>query len=78
MPRPIGCVAPTPFAQRLVFADADEFGFLDLATGLITRVADPERDFPGNRFNDGKVDRRGRFWAGTIDDNCVKTNGSLY
>lgn len=78
MPRPVGCVAPTYSAQRVVFADADGFGFLDLATGQITRIADPERDLPGNRFNDGKVDRRGRFWAGTIDDECVKPTGSLY
>jgi sugar lactone lactonase YvrE len=23
---------------------------------------------PGNRFNDGKTDRRGRHWAGTMGD----------
>lgn len=78
VPRPIGCVAPTSFVQRLVFADADGFGFLDLATGFITRIADPESNLSGNRFNDGKVDRRGRLWAGTVDDKCVKPTGSLY
>jgi sugar lactone lactonase YvrE len=24
---------------------------------------DVERDRPNNRFNDGKIDRRGRHWA---------------
>ena len=28
----------------------------------------PRRTCPDNRFNDGKVDRQGRFWAGTMDD----------
>jgi sugar lactone lactonase YvrE len=29
-------------------------------------IADPESDDPETRFNDGKVDRRGRFVAGTM------------
>src|SRR5262245_29412412 len=61
MPRSVGCVAPSLSLQRLVFADAGGFGFLDLATGRITRIADPESELPSNRFNDGKVDRAGRL-----------------
>jgi sugar lactone lactonase YvrE len=34
----------------------------------LTAIADPESDRPGNRFNDGKVDPMGGFWAGTMDD----------
>lgn len=78
MARPVGCVAPTRSADRLVFADADGFGALELATGRINRWADPEADLPGNRFNDGKVDRQGRLWAGTIDGECKEPTGSLY
>ena len=33
---------------------------------------------PGNRFNDGKVDRSGRFWAGTMDDEERQASGTLY
>jgi sugar lactone lactonase YvrE len=36
----------------------------------------PER--VGNRFNDGKVDHHGRFWAGTMDDAELAAHGSLY
>jgi L-arabinonolactonase len=78
MPRPVGCVVPSRNRQRLVFADAGGFGSLDLITGLITRMIDPECDLPGNRFNDGKVDRAGRLWAGTIDEQCFRPTGSLY
>ena len=41
-------------------------------------VANPEEQLPGNRFNDGKVDRRGRFWAGTMDDSEREATGALY
>jgi D-xylonolactonase len=47
-------------------------------TGQFEIVANPEEQFPGNRFNDGKVDRRGRFWAGTMDDAEREATGTLY
>lgn len=78
MPDPVGCVAPTRDGRRLVFADQAGFGFLDLHTGEATRIANPEDGVVGNRFNDGKVDRAGRLWAGTIDDRCIRPSGSLY
>ncbi|MDH3737656.1 MAG: SMP-30/gluconolactonase/LRE family protein [Alphaproteobacteria bacterium] len=31
-------------------------------------ITDPEPDQPMNRFNDGKCDRQGRFWSGTMFD----------
>jgi sugar lactone lactonase YvrE len=74
----VGCVAPMRDAERLVFADSAGFGFLNLQTGATTHIGNPERDVAGNRFNDGKVDRAGRFWAGTIDDKCIRDSGSLY
>src|SRR5688572_17821359 len=41
---------------------------IDLDSGRFEPIIDPEADRPGNRFNDGKIDRSGRFWAGTMDD----------
>jgi len=78
MPRQVGCVAPTRSPERMVFADSNGFGFLDLTTGQVTRITDPEAHLPGNRFNDGKVDRAGRLWAGTMDSGCAGPSGSLY
>lgn len=40
--------------------------FWDPETGL-QPIVDPEEDKPNSRFNDGAVDRQGRFWAGTMD-----------
>lgn len=41
-------------------------------------LSQPEPDLPGNRFNDGKCDAQGRFWAGTMDFDCQQPTGSLY
>ena len=78
MTHAVGCVAPTRNGDSLVFADSAGFGLLRLQSGEITRIADPESGLAGNRFNDGKVDRAGRLWAGSIDDKCVRESGSLY
>ena len=51
---------------------------LDLDSGALTAVCDPEEGRPENRFNDGKCDRRGRFWAGTMRDDESAPDGSLY
>jgi len=54
------------------------FATLDLDTEKITPIADPERDIPANRFNDGKCDPAGRFWAGTMEFNGATDQGALY
>ncbi len=38
----------------------------------------PETDRGGNRFNDGKCDRAGRFWGGSMDFDCQAPTGALY
>ena len=45
----------------------------------LEKLAEPESDKPGNRFNDGKTDRQGRMWGGTMGDvHCDHPIGSLY
>jgi len=51
---------------------------LDFDSGRATKICDPEGDRPDNRFNDGKCDCRGRFWAGTMRDDENAAEGSLY
>lgn len=38
----------------------------------------PEPERTGNRFNDGKCDAQGRFWAGSMDFACEAPSGALY
>jgi sugar lactone lactonase YvrE len=61
----VGTVVPRR-SGGLMLAVHHGFASLDLETERIEIVADPERDLPGNRFNDGKCDPAGRFWAGTL------------
>ncbi len=62
----------------LVVALQSGFAFYDPAERKITPIADPEADRPGNRFNDGKCDPSGRFWAGTMSYELEEGAGSLY
>jgi len=52
--------------------------FLDFQTGESTLIVDPEPDKPDNRLNDGKVDRRGRFYVGSMDTTEQHPSGALY
>lgn len=61
-----------------VLSLARGFHFLDFASGEVTLIHDPEPDKPNNRINDGKVDQRGRFVAGSMDTMEEGGNGSLY
>jgi len=49
-----------------VVALASGLHFYDFDAQTVQLIADPEHDEPETRFNDGKVDRRGRFVAGTM------------
>lgn len=59
----------------LVMALHHGFALWDEAEGKLARIGDPEQDKQGTRFNDGAVDRAGRFWAGTLGD---PFNNNLY
>ncbi|WP_073065600.1 SMP-30/gluconolactonase/LRE family protein [Fodinibius roseus] len=62
----------------LVMALQSGFAFYDPADRQITPITDPEADRTGTRFNDGKSDPSGRFWAGTLSYELEKGAGSLY
>jgi sugar lactone lactonase YvrE len=42
------------------------------------RIAHPEEGKPGMRLNDGRCDRRGRFWVGSMHDVRREPMGTLY
>ncbi len=49
-----------------VVALRDGIYHLDETTEALIKLAEPEPNCPENRFNDGKCDPAGRFWAGTL------------
>jgi sugar lactone lactonase YvrE len=54
------------------------FSFIDRNSGEKTFIGDPESGQPENRFNDGKCDPAGRFWAGSMSFNTTDASGHLY
>lgn len=63
-----GFIAGTKLGFAMIDPDRDAFEVID----------HPEPDLPSNRFNDGKVDPHGNFWAGTMDDLKRDRSGVLY
>lgn len=66
LPAAIGSLALRK-AGGAVLALASGFHVLDVKTGDVSRIVDPDPGKPRIRMNDGKVDRRGRFIAGYMD-----------
>ena len=50
----------------------------DTDSRRLTLLCHPESDRPGNRYNDGKCDRLGRFWVGTLDMATAANRGNLF
>lgn len=77
LPEEIGC-----FAFRrgggVIAAMRSGFSWVDLETGSVEIIADPELDKPNNRFNDGKCDRAGRMWSGTMGMDFAPGVGAVY
>ncbi len=56
----------------------DGFSRVDLEADRFIPLVNPEPERMTNRFNDGKLDRAGRFWAGTMDADEKQATGALY
>jgi L-arabinonolactonase len=65
-------------AGGLVAGMRSGFYILDLDANLRKQLATPAGHDPRLRFNDGKCDRAGRFWSGTLDDVGFGPVGTLY
>jgi L-arabinonolactonase len=77
MPEAIGAAALREAGGALV-ALRSGLHRLDLETGALDLLCAPEPDRPDNRLNDGRCDRRGRFWVGSMNDRSRVPTGALY
>ena len=77
LPAHVGAVVPTSVGD-LLLATAAGLMRMDPSSGVVTLLLDPEVDRPGNRFNDGKCDPWGRFWAGTMAYDFEPMAGALW
>jgi sugar lactone lactonase YvrE len=76
-PSPVGFLAPLENGHFLAGAKTGLYDF-DPATGFFALLRTVEPDLPGNRLNDGAVDRQGRLWFGSMDDSEAAPTGRLY
>jgi sugar lactone lactonase YvrE len=78
----VACIAPRAGGGLIAGMETALFALDLLADGSVaaTRLAAPPELVPGMRFNDGRTDRQGRFWAGTMwmDMAAAKPAGCLY
>ncbi|HLU21396.1 SMP-30/gluconolactonase/LRE family protein [Lederbergia graminis] len=73
----VGAAVPNT-TGGLVLALQHGFYSIDLETEELTPIHDPEEHLPNNRFNDGKCDAAGRFWAGTMSLSDEANVGNFY
>jgi L-arabinonolactonase len=77
LPKPVGS-----FALRrdggFLLAFRSGLAMLDRPGGALQWHATPGARLDACRFNDGKCDRQGRFWVGTLDRNLKEPIGELY
>ncbi len=77
-PESVGCIV---FREQggICAAMKSGFAFIDNLDDMkIDYIVDPEPGMDGNRMNDGKCDRAGRFWCGSMDEGLAKPTASLY
>ena len=77
MPEQVGSFAFRE-AGGIVAGVNSGFCTIDLESERFEKIVDPEVDLPNNRFNDGKIDRRGRYWCGSMDARLENETGSIY
>jgi len=77
LPTEPGCMAPAR-SGGLVIALRDGIYRAREWGGALLRLAHVDHDTRTMRFNDGKCDALGRFWAGSINEAKDRANAALY
>jgi sugar lactone lactonase YvrE len=77
LPSAIGSMALCD-SGRLMVALANEFVYLDLATGTLEPISSVTHVASRIRLNDGRTDRRGRYLVGSVVMGRVDKLGALY
>ncbi len=75
-----GSLALTPETGRLLLAMEHQVGWFDWEAGGFAPWLDLEPAGTGNRLNDGRCDRSGRFWVGSMfeDTSAWRSTGLLH
>ena len=78
-PERVGSFGLVAGSEQLITAFESGIALYGPDDRSLSWLARPERPDPAVRFNDGRVDRRGRFWSGTMVEGDQSTaSGCLY
>ncbi len=75
---PVGMVVGTTDPGIIAAAHRNGVVLVDLASGLQTPVAEPERGRAAIAYNDAKVDPEARLWVATYDTGGIEPRGCLW
>ncbi len=78
LPQRLGSIALTNTLGSYIGAFENGFGRFTPATGAFELLASVTADHPHLRLNDGRVDRNGTFWAGSMAEAKGDPLGSLW
>jgi L-arabinonolactonase len=78
LPERLGSFGFVEGSDKIVGAFESGFAFYRPETGQLDWVSRPAHDAANMRFNDGRVDRQGRFWAGSMVETEGEPTGKLY
>jgi len=62
----------------LLIAGRNGLSLFDPSAGHLEKIIDPEAGNTENILNDGRCDRRGRFWVGSMNKMMTRASGRLY
>ncbi len=78
-PERVGSFGLVAGSERFIAAFESGVALYDPGRKAVEWLARPQQGEPGVRFNDGRVDRRGRFWCGTMCEAKPRiASGALY
>ena len=78
-PDRVGSFGLVAHRDEFIVAFAKRIALYDPVTQVMMPLVNPDSVEAGIRFNDGRVDRQGRFWAGTmVEGPQLDAGGCLY
>ena len=78
LPERLGSFGLIEGDERLICAFESGFAFFHPEARRLEWIDRPSHAAHNVRFNDGRVDRRGRFWAGSMVEGAGASQGKLY
>jgi sugar lactone lactonase YvrE len=70
-PKAITAIGLTTDPTQLIVSFYKGVALYQPHSGQWQQLAETEQDLPGNRLNDGRLDRQGRFWLGSMVENAA-------